>query len=167
MKIGSWVQSSSSTIAHQMFLMFDWLAIDMEHTDASFKLVSDIAKSKRDKDLYVRVPSADSLTIRRCLDCGADGIIVPMISSIEQVSQVVNATKYPPIGTRGVSFCQANDFGEKISNEWLVSENKRIKVFVMIETVLGWHNVFEIAAMNGVDGCFVGHWFSRSIAVVL
>lgn len=96
----------------------------------------------------VRVASADSVQIMRALDLGAAGVIVPMVSTVAEARAVVAAMRYPPRGTRS--------FGKVRSYYSEAQEAPEPLCLVMIETREGMDNMDTIAAVDGVDGLFVG-----------
>ena len=84
---------------------FDWLCIDLEHTMIDYEGVQKLIIAIQSKNLkaYVRVGSNDELIIKRVLDSGASGIIVPLIKTKTEALEAVKNTFYPPVGARGVN----------------------------------------------------------------
>jgi len=115
--IGSWLQTGSAAAAEILaHASFAWLGLDCEHTSADITTVEQIARALggRDTALLVRVSHSDPIKIRRCLDVGAGGVIVPMVESAAQARQAVLAAKYPPVGTRGYGFGRMNEWGGRL-----------------------------------------------------
>ena len=106
---------------------FEWLVIDLEHTSISFSDAEKLILAIESKGMVplVRVGSNDSLIIKRVMDSGASGVIVPMINSKEEAEKAVNSIKYPPSGSRGVGLYRAQDYGIGFKNykSWLEKES--------------------------------------------
>jgi 2-keto-3-deoxy-L-rhamnonate aldolase RhmA len=155
---GSWIQSGCQTISEIMALAgFDWICVDLEHTDTDWNTFTNIIKSVKSHDVipFARVSENDTLAIRKPLDLGAMGVIVPLINNAEEAKRAVAAAKYPPEGIRGFAFCQANEWG-KIFDEYVKEANKSIIVIMMIESREAVENIDEILSVEGVDGAFIG-----------
>lgn len=156
--IGTWLQADSPAAA-EIFAHagFRWIGLDAEHTAASIETVETMARAVhgRGADLLVRVSQADTLEIRRSLDVGASGVIVPYIESAEQARMAVAAAKYPPKGVRGFAFMRANNWGADF-DAYAAKANEEILVIGMIESKKGVENIDEILAVDGLDGVFIG-----------
>ena len=156
--IGSWV-----TIGHQSVIEimatagFDWLTIDMEHSvielEAAQNLIGHIQAQKM--EALVRVGKNDEVIIKRVMDAGADGVIVPMVNSKHDARQAVNYVKYPPVGKRGVGLARAQKYGTGFEDykEWL--KNQAV-VIPQIEHIEAVENIHDILRTEGVDGIIVG-----------
>jgi 2-keto-3-deoxy-L-rhamnonate aldolase RhmA len=133
----------------------------MEHSGAGIDVMKAQIAACRGIGLVpmVRVPAAQYHFIARLLDAGAMGIMVPMVETVEQAEMIVASTRYPPKGRRGAAFGMAHDDYEpgavvdKIANA-----NERTLVITLIETPEGVKNVDRIAAVDGVDVCWLGHF---------
>lgn len=167
--IGSWLQLSSPPAAEILANVgFDWLGLDCEHTSANAATVESICRSVygRGPALMVRVQHCDTMEIRQALDVGAQGVIVPLVQTVDEACRAVAAAKYPPEGVRGYCFGRMNDWGVNF-DEYARAANDRIAVVLMIESRTGVENVDEIAAVPGVDGLFIGPYdLSGSYGVV-
>lgn len=156
--IGSWITIGHPTVAELMSRCgFDWLAIDMEHSPLS---VGECQELIRTIDLcgvpvLVRVGANDPLLIKRAMDAGAHGVIVPMVNSARQAQEAVESVHYPPAGQRGVGLARAQGYGRSFEayQRW-VEENA--VVVVQIEHRQAVENVDEICAVKGVDAVIVG-----------
>lgn len=134
---------------------------DMEHTGLGFETLKWLFASCRGLPIepMVRVPRGEYTWLARSLDLGARGVMVPMVESAEQAQSIVQACRYPPIGRRGAAFGFAQcdylggDVGEKVR-----CYNDRTMVIVQIETERGLEQVEKIAAVDGVDVLWVGHF---------
>jgi 2-keto-3-deoxy-L-rhamnonate aldolase RhmA len=154
---GSWIQVPHPSVAEMLAAVgFDWLAVDMEHSDAGVSQYSDIIRGMygRGPVPMARVQENDTLAIRRLLDAGAWGVIVPMINSAEEARKAVKAVKYPPGGIRGAGFARANDYGRGFDEYIKASED--VLVMAMCETKESVDNIEEIVATPGIDGIFMG-----------
>lgn len=154
---GMWVQTGSP-VAAEIFAEtgVDFVALDMEHSDANEGVFAAFARALGGKAAaFARVRENDTLTIRRVLDMGAQGIIVPLVDSAAQAAQAVAATRYPPDGVRGYAFCRANQWGLNF-DEYRTGEGDSIAVIVMIESAAAVAAIDEILQVPGVDGILIG-----------
>jgi 4-hydroxy-2-oxoheptanedioate aldolase len=136
---------------------FDWLMIEMEHNAVDWADVQEMlmATSSTDVTAMVRVPSADPLVIQRALDIGAQGVMVPMIRTVEDARSVVAATRYPPIGQRGFGGLRVGKY--TLGNaEYFERSKDEILVVLIIETKEAVENIEAIAAESGVDALMIG-----------
>ena len=140
-------------------LGFDFLLIDTEHTTMSLETVENMVRAADAADgeapTVVRVPWNDPVRIKRVLDIGVDGVMVPMVESADEARELVSATRYPPEGKRGIAAGRAADYGLHFE-EYVRNADGSILTVVQIETETGLANVDEIAAVDGVDALFVG-----------
>ena len=104
----------------------------------------------------VRVPIHDVVTIKQVLDLGAQNILVPMVSSAEEARAAVEAVRYPPRGRRGVGSALARSARWNRVDGYLADADAHVSLFVQIETTEGVDAAADIAAVDGVDGVFVG-----------
>jgi 4-hydroxy-2-oxoheptanedioate aldolase len=137
---------------------YDWIWLDGEHGMGGFsELIEQLqAVSITPAAPVVRVVWNDFPLIKRVLDMGAAGVIVPYINSADEAGQVVRAMRYPPEGIRGVArLLRANSFGYEFE-EYFARANKELLTAVQIETAQAVRNAEEIAAVNGVDTLIIG-----------
>lgn len=155
--IGTWLQTGSATVAEIMAQCgFDFIAADMEHTDISDEIFFHFARAIDGKSApFARVKSNDVMAIRRVLDGGANGVIVPLVNNAKQAEFAVASAKYPPLGVRGYAYVRANNWGIDF-DEYIKKANDEVAVIVMIETVEAVENIYEILAVEGVDAVFIG-----------
>ena len=156
--LGSWLQIASPTAAEIMANSgFEWLALDCEHGLIDLETAGRMIAAIEQVGVvpFVRVPVNDPIWIRRMLDAGAGGVIVPMVDSPEQAAAAVAAAKYPPEGVRGFGFCRANGYGLNFE-DYVARANESISVVVQIEHIEGVRRVDEIVSTPGVDGTLVG-----------
>lgn len=156
--LGSWITLGHPSIAEIMSKAnFDWLVVDMEHSaialDQAQQLIQIIQLCGITS--LIRVGDNDPALIKRVMDTGTSGIIVPMVNTKEDAIKAVNAVKYPPIGTRGVGLARAQGYGmefQKYKN-WI---DRNSIVIVQIEHIKGVENLEDILGVKGVDAFFVG-----------
>jgi 4-hydroxy-2-oxoheptanedioate aldolase len=150
---GGWVTGDSeSTI--QMFgrLGYDYVGIDTQHSPLNEAQAAVLVRRLVDAPyaVIVRVSKNDAGFIGKLLDAGADGIIVPMVSTAEDAAAAVSACRYPPDGVRSFGPFRG-DLGFD-----LVALQERVSCFVMIETAEGLENVRAICAVPGLAGVYIG-----------
>ena len=154
--IGSWLVSGSPVAAEQMaHLGFDWLNIDQEHAaiDATLTQYLLQAISTTETVPMVRVPWNDPAYIKRALDAGTYGLVIPMVSSAEEAQAVVRAAKYPPQGRRSVGGVRTRLYG---GPDYVEHANDEMLVVVQIEHVDAVRNCEAILSTPGVDAYIVG-----------
>jgi len=139
----------------------EFVLYDMEHSAVDVHTMKQQFALCRGLGLapMVRVPATQYHFIARMLDAGAFGIMVPMVETVEQAKEIVAATRYPPAGRRGAAFGMAHDDyegGDVVGK--IAAANARTMVICLIETARGVENVDAIAAVDGVDVCWLGHF---------
>lgn len=135
----------------------DFLCIDWEHSQISRERIEDLIRAA---DVHrvpamVRVPGHTAEDIAAALDAGAAGVLVPRVSTAEQARAAVKATRYPPLGARGVGPGRAAAYGYRIP-DYLAKANAELLLAIQVETAEGLANIAEIAAVDGVDLIFIG-----------
>jgi 4-hydroxy-2-oxoheptanedioate aldolase len=156
---GMWVSSGSPLVAEICAgAGLDWVLIDMEHSPNGLEtvLAQLQAVAAYPATPVVRVPIGDVVTIKQVLDLGAQNILVPMISSAAEAQAVVQAVRYPPRGRRGVGSALARSARWNRVDDYLADADAYVSVFVQVETASGVDNAAAIAAVDGIDGVFVG-----------
>jgi len=141
--IGATITMSNPVVAEIMsHIGFDWLWFEMEHTAMSIESVLSMLQATNGSDVstVVRVPWNDKTMIKRVLDTGPDGIIIPLVNTKEEAELAVKAIKYPPIGERGAGLARAQCYGMHMG-EYLGTANE---------------NIDEILTVKGVDSVMVG-----------
>jgi 2-dehydro-3-deoxyglucarate aldolase/4-hydroxy-2-oxoheptanedioate aldolase len=107
----------------------------------------------------VRVPALQYHFIARCLDMGAMGVMVPMVETAAQAREIVSALRYPPAGRRGAAFAMAHDdYAGGSVPEKIAAANERTLAIALVETAAGVEAVDEIAAVDGIDVIWLGHF---------
>jgi len=137
---------------------FDWLTLDMEHGAIDWSQATMIFAAIADAGgvPLCRVPKGNHDYIKRTLDAGAWGIVVPMVETVEQAQTAIAAAKYPPTGNRSLGGgMHALNFGAD-SGEYYKRANDEILVVLQTESPLGVENAEKIYSLPGVDSIFVG-----------
>jgi 4-hydroxy-2-oxoheptanedioate aldolase len=136
---------------------FDFIVLDMEHAPNELPAIREqlAAMQTGTAAPVVRPPWNDTVAFKRLLDLGAQNFVVPMVQSADEARRAVAATRYPPGGVRGVAVAtRANRFGRV--TDYLQRANDEICVHVQLETRAALANLEAIAAVDGVDGLFIG-----------
>ena len=155
---GSWISIGHPAMAELMAsLGFDWLAVDFEHAGVDIGQSLSLVQAIKGQGVvpYARLPYNDLIWIRRALDTGFMGLVIPMVNTAGEAAQAVNIAKYPPVGQRGIGFCAANMYGTRV-NDMIATANRDIKIIAQIETAASVENVQAILEVEGVDGVFMG-----------
>ena len=137
---------------------FDWLLIDGEHApnDVRSVLAQLQAVAPYAAHPIVRPVSGDVQIIKQLLDIGAQTLLVPMVETAGQAELLVRAMRYPPHGIRGVGAALARASQWNRNTNYLHEANDQMCLLVQVETRLGLKNLDAIAAVEGVDGVFIG-----------
>lgn len=142
---------------------YDWVLIDTEHgniDDGAMHEAVSAVSSMGAQSPIVRIPAGEGWMIKRALDAGAHGVMVPLINNAAEAAQVVSFSKFPPMGIRGFgSPFPMGTFGPPhtlTSTDYLQQANDSTLIILQIETKEAFKNVREIAAVEGVDVLFVG-----------
>ncbi|MBC7114545.1 MAG: hypothetical protein H5T47_02815 [Archaeoglobi archaeon] len=157
--IGAWVTIQHPDVAEIMAtLPFDWLLFDMEHSPAEIYSINMMLPALNGTDItpLIRVPWNDMVVIKRALDIGAQGILVPYVNSREEAENAVRFTRYPPRGLRGVGPRRATRYGSIPASEYYERFEEDLLIGVQIETEEAVENVEDIASVEGVDFLFIG-----------
>jgi 2-keto-3-deoxy-L-rhamnonate aldolase RhmA len=154
---GLWVTLESPTITEiAAHLGLDWVCIDTEHGHLDLKEVLEHLRASRHSGTacLVRVQEIEQGVIKRVLDLGADGVIVPQIRSADEVERAVYFAKYPPRGFRGIGGERATYWGKGLSRARIANEHTL--VIPLIETVDAGKNIDSIMDVPDVDAFFFG-----------
>lgn len=156
--MGSWLTFPSFQVVEIMASAgFEWLVIDLEHTALDYHQAAELIAHIQGNDMQalVRIGSNDELMIKKVLDAGAEGIIVPMIKSKEEAKKIIDFVKYPPKGKRGVGLNRAQNYGIGFNQykKWLEEE---VIIVFQIEHIEAVNQLPEILSVEGCDGIIVG-----------
>jgi len=156
--IGCWSSLANPITTEVLGLAgFDWLLLDGEHApnDVGTFIPQLMALKDSRSAPVVRPPWNDSVVIKRLLDAGFYNFLIPFVESEDEARAAVAATRYPPAGIRGVSVSQRHNRYGTVP-DYLATVNQNICVLVQIESGPGLAAIDAIAAVEGVDGIFVG-----------
>ena len=156
---GMWVCSGSPLIAEICAGSgLDWLLIDAEHSPNGLEsLLAQLqAVHGYPVSAVVRPPSGDAVLLKQYLDLGVQNLLIPMVDTAEQAGELVLAVNYPPHGIRGVGSALARASRWNRVEGYLENAADTLTLLVQIETAAAVDNVAAIAAVDGVDGLFIG-----------
>ena len=156
--IGSWITLGHPSIAEIMATAgFDWLVLDMEHSVLELSEIQMLIQvlDMRKCPAIVRLTSNHPDQIKRVMDAGANGIMVPMIKSAADAEAAVQSVYYPPRGKRGVGLARAQGYGAKFQQyrDWL---EKNAVIVAMIEHIDAVNAIDSILSVDGIDAYIIG-----------
>ncbi len=158
-QIGLWLDTGEPLTAEIAGTCgFDWLVIDGEHgpNDLRSIMAQLQALSGSPSEVVVRSPMGESWMIKQLLDIGARNLLVPMVDSAEQAKELVRAVHYPPRGIRGVGAAVARASAFNLIADYADTAAEEICLLVQAETMAAIRDLENIAAVDGVDGIFIG-----------
>ncbi|TCG07882.1 2,4-dihydroxyhept-2-ene-1,7-dioic acid aldolase [Paraburkholderia steynii] len=159
LQIGLWLALANSYSAELCATCgFDWLLIDGEHAPVDLRtiLASLQAVAAYSSHPVVRIPKGDEALIKQVLELGATTLLVPMVDSADEAQRLVRTTRYPPEGIRGVGSGVARSSRWTQFSDYVSKTNDEVCLLVQAETQEALANIEEIAAVDGVDGVFIG-----------
>ena len=134
----------------------DWLFIDAEHSTLDPHHLQAIFQATGDSiPCVVRIPALDEIVVKKTLDAGAAGVLVPQVHNAEQAEQLVRWGRYYPAGSRGLGFGRAQGYGLKVG-EYLETANEDIVLSVQAESAEAVKNIEAIVKVEGLDAVLVG-----------
>lgn len=157
-RLGCWITLNNPSVAEILADSgFDWLCVDMEHSVTDYFEAQQLIMAIQSKGVkaFVRVGENNTRIIKRVLDAGADGIIVPSVNSAMEARKAVQAIKYPPLGMRGVGLARAQSYGFGFES-YRDGKAKEIELIVQIEHINAIDELEDILQTEGVDGTFIG-----------
>ena len=139
-------------------LGFDWLTLDIEHSAIDWSQATMIFAAVADAGCVplARIPEGSHHYIKRVLDAGAWGIVVPMVDTVEQARTAIAAAKYPPVGNRSAGGGMHSMNFEATAGEYYAQANDEILVVLQTESPEGVKNAEEIYSLPGCDAIFIG-----------
>jgi 4-hydroxy-2-oxoheptanedioate aldolase len=157
-QIGLWVGLGDPSVAELCAgAGFDWLVVDAEHGPNGLRDVLAQLRAIGSKTQAVVRPRDDNrAAIKQLLDIGAQTLLVPMIESAAQASEVVRAVRYPPAGVRGVGAALARASDYAAIGDYLQTADAEICLLLQVESMAGVAALDDILALEGVDGVFIG-----------
>lgn len=159
LSIGSWITIPHPSIVEILLATdrFDWLTIDMEHSAIDIgetqNLIGHI--QNHGANALVRVPQNEPVMIKRVLDSGANGVIVPMVNTTEDLKTAINHVYYPPKGRRGVGLARAQGYGFEFQ-QYQKRLDTEIVLIAQIEHIDGVRNIDAILEDPDLDGIIIG-----------
>ena len=168
LSLGTWITIPSTSVAEIICSAgFDWVAIDLEHSCMTTMDAQELIRviDLKGKVPLVRLSSNDEVLIKRVMDAGAHGVIVPMINTLEDTKHAYESIHYPPNGRRGVGLARAQKYGAGFKDywEWLAKEAVLV---VQIEHKNALGNLDQIFGSGLVDGYLIGPYdLSASLGI--
>lgn len=158
--VGTWISIGSPTVAEvTASLDLDFVTIDVEHTTIGLETLENMVRGIEARGgetaSIVRVPWNDKVYLKRVLDVGIDGVLVPMIETAEEARSLVEAVRYPPEGGRGIGSGRASQYGQAFQS-YVEDGDETFVTIAQIESRRGVENAREIASVDGIDAIFVG-----------
>ena len=150
---GLWITLESASVSEMaVALGLDWIVIDAEHGHLDWKEILEHVRAtvRSDTVALVRVAELNGGLIKRVLDIGADGVVVPWVETAEQLRQAVAFAHYPPEGVRGIGAERATAWGQCFVQH-TQEANQHVLVVPMIETVTAGRNIQELCQVSGAD----------------
>ncbi|MCX7845408.1 MAG: aldolase/citrate lyase family protein [Dictyoglomaceae bacterium] len=160
--IGTMVSDIRSPGIAQMLATagFDFFVLDTEHGPFDMETVQDMAFSAKGADitLIVRVPTRyGHHNLSRPLDAGADGLLIPQVETIEEVKNIIEATRYHPLGKRGMALRRApNNYAKGNPQELTQNVNNEVLIILQIETKSAIDHLEDLITIEGVDAVLIG-----------
>lgn len=155
-------------VAETMALVgFDYLWIETEHSSMNIAQAQMMIQAVGGRcPCLLRIPAKQEVWVKKALDTGCDGIIVPQIRTAEEVKDIVAWSRYPPLGRRSVGISRAHDYGMTFQ-DYIKRSNEELVIVIQIENAQAVENMQAIAAVPGVDAFFVGPFdLSGSLGVL-
>ena len=159
LQIGIWLGLASSSVAEMAGSAgFDWCLIDGEHGPNDLSRIEEQLRAFEGQptSAIVRVPQSDDWILKQVLDLGAQSVLVPMVETAEQASDIVAACKYAPQGRRGVGYALARASRYNAISDYAATANEEVCVIVQVETLTAMNNIPKIAKVKGIDCIFIG-----------
>jgi 2-dehydro-3-deoxyglucarate aldolase len=156
--LGSWITIGNSSVVEIMATAgFEWLCIDMEHTSIDLETAKMLITTIHANDMkaLVRVSKNEEVAIKKVMDMGADGVVVPMVKNKDEAQMAIDFVKYPPVGKRGVGLYRAQNYGLGFDEyrKWVDEESV---IIAQIEHIDAVNNIEDILSVEGIDGTIVG-----------
>jgi 2-keto-3-deoxy-L-rhamnonate aldolase RhmA len=156
--LGPGVSLSDPAVTEALCDSSDFLWLDLEHSPISLESLQAhlIASRAGGTPTLVRVPSSEVAWVKRVLDIGAEGVILPQAGSVGEVEQFVAACRYPPLGRRGFGPRRATNYGRQDLASYLAATNREVFVAVQIETTAALESLDAIVQVPGIDSLVIG-----------
>jgi len=157
--VGAFLQTLSPVSAEILSASdFDWLIVDLEHSPCSFETLQAHLQAMNGSGVtpFARAPWNDAVAIKRILDTGVMGVLIPYVNTKQEAEAAVAACKYPPEGIRGVAGSPRAAGYTRNTQAYLSSANDEVIVMIAVETMEAVENLDEILEVEGLDGIFIG-----------
>jgi 2-keto-3-deoxy-L-rhamnonate aldolase RhmA len=158
LSLGAWTSLGHPSIT-EIFAAsnVDFIGIDLEHSTISLEQAQQIitAAHAGGSACWPRVSSHNGEQIKRLLDSGADGIIIPMVCTAAEVKQLVDWCKYPPVGKRSYGVAKAQNYGFDFG-QYTAGWNARSTIVIQIESIAAVNCIDELLSHDAVDGVMIG-----------
>ncbi|MAE65551.1 MAG: hypothetical protein CMJ18_14875 [Phycisphaeraceae bacterium] len=156
--LGSAVTFSDPCVTEAMAAQADFFWIDLEHTPLTTESMVNhlVAARAGGVPCIVRIPDGSVAWIKKVLDSGADGIILPRSESADEVRRFVSACRYPPLGTRGFGPRRPTEYGRLDGMEYAQWANRNVFVVAQMETAGALAEIDEIVKIEGLDSLVLG-----------
>jgi 2-keto-3-deoxy-L-rhamnonate aldolase RhmA len=156
--LGPGITFADPTVTESIAPLADFVWIDLEHNPTNLQtMIAHLIAARATGTIgIVRVPSGDLGWIKRVLDSGAEGIILPQTQSYEEVAAFVSACRYPPLGTRGFGPRRPTDYGRIAAEEYVEAANRELFVVAQIESAGALNDIDRIVQIEGLDSLVVG-----------
>ena len=156
--LGTWLTLYNNNVVEIIARSgFDWLAVDLEHSSIDLYQAENMIRIIDLCNCYsfVRLPSVNQDIIKKIMDIGVKGLIVPNVINISDVNQVIEYANYPPKGKRGVGLARANMHGDEFDKyyQW---QNDELIIIPQIENINAIQNLEEIFTSGKIDAYFIG-----------
>jgi len=154
--IGTLISLNSPEIAEILsHIDYDWLFIDSEHGAFNPQQTQSMLQAAGETPCVIRIPAGDDVWIKKAMDIGAAGIIVPQVHTAEQAELIINQCKYSPAGNRGVGIGRAHTYGIDFENT-IKNANDETAVILQAESRAAIDNIEDIAKVPGLDAILIG-----------
>ncbi len=155
--VGTLVGMGSPEAAEALSLSgMQWLFVDMEHSAMGIGAVQSILQAAAPATpCLVRPPAADEGWLKKSLDIGPAGLIVPHVNTADEARRVIRLTRYPPLGGRSIGIARAQGYGLHFE-QYLQRANDEVAIVLQIEHRDAVDNIESIAAVKGIDGLYIG-----------
>ena len=155
---GMWISLDAAAVTEiAVVLGLDWIVIDAEHGHLDWHEIIDHIRAavRSDTVVLVRISELNIGLIKRTLDIGADGIVIPWMETVEQLEQAVWFSHYPPNGRRGFGGERATGWGKAIAQA-ADQDDPNVIVMPIIESVQAKQNIDQLCKVDGIDMLFIG-----------
>ena len=154
--LGTVIGINSAEIAELLAACgYDWLFLDAEHGGFDPHGAISMLQAAGDCPCLIRVPAHDEVWLKKALDSGPAGVIVPQVNSAEQAEKIVELCKYPPLGSRGMGLSRASTYGLNLP-DYIGRANNDIAVVLQAEHKDAAENIEQIVKVAGIDAILVG-----------